>query len=84
MILVMNREKVDYFSLFTKLTDKYGPNTSLNPQETIWDSPDTRLSLEKPASVKYIKKDVFDKLKAEGKATESLSAQSLKEFLDQF
>jgi hypothetical protein len=84
IILVMNREKVDYFSLFTTLTEKYGPNTSLNPQETVWDSKETRLSLEKPASVKYIKKDIFEKLKAEGKATQSLSEQSLKEFLGQF
>jgi hypothetical protein len=84
IILVMNREKVDYYSLFTTFTRKYGINTSLNPQEVIWDGTATRLSLEKPASVKYIKKDVFEKLKVEGQATQSLAEQSLKEFLDQF
>ncbi|MBN1410500.1 MAG: hypothetical protein JW969_06620 [Spirochaetales bacterium] len=84
IILVMNRKKVDYHSLFTALTDKYGPSSSLDPGETVWNFSNVRLSVEKPASVKYIQKDVFEKLKEEGQASESLMELSLKEFLNQF
>jgi hypothetical protein len=84
MTLYLDPERLDYFSLFTALTKKYGRPVSLNPQAAVWQNGSTRLSLEKPLIVKYIDRETFDKLKAEGENQKSLEEQSRRRFLDSF
>jgi hypothetical protein len=82
--LYFNPERLDYFSLFTALTKKYGRPVSLDPSAAVWQDGRTRLSLEKPLTVKFIDQEAFDKLKAEGKTQKSIEEQSRRKFLDSF
>lgn len=50
----VNPEKMDYYSIFTKLVEKYGQPTSFNPQAAIWKNDEVTMSLEKPLTLKYI------------------------------
>ncbi len=84
IILVLNRAEIDFFTMYTTLVAKYGEPTFLNPQEVVWESSSYRLSLEHPLSVKYIDRQIFDKLKEAGKMKESARALSRAEFLKQF
>jgi hypothetical protein len=84
MTLYLNPERLDYFSLFTALTKKYGRPASLDPTGAVWRSGQTRLSLEKPLTFKYIDEETFDKLKSDGESQKSLEDTSREKFLDSF
>ena len=84
MILSLNIKEVDYFSMFTALSEKYGSPTYLDPSAAVWNSEQIRLSLEKPLSVKYIHLPVFNQLRNQGKAEEGTLEYYRKEFLKEF
>lgn len=84
LILILNEDKVDHYSLFTTLTDKYGNFTSLDPLKILWKFENINLYLEKPLSVKYVDMDVFNKITDLGKADENDRDVSRQQFLEQF
>lgn len=62
MIINVNREKMDYYSIFTTLCDKYGNPDSLNPEKAVWKSEAVTMSLEKPLTLKYVDNEKFEEL----------------------
>lgn len=57
----INQEKMDYYSIFTTLSQKYGNPTELSPKSATWKNDDVTMILEKPLSLKYIDNNIFDK-----------------------
>lgn len=57
----INPDKMDYYSIFTKLSEKYGNPTTLDPKSATWKNDDVTMTLEKPLSLKYIDNHLFDK-----------------------
>ena len=84
IIIELNQSKLDYYTMFTTLSGKYNESTSLDPTETVWIFTDVRLSLEKPLTIKYIDRKVFEELKTAGKVQEDIEERSRKEFLKDF
>ena len=84
MIIVLDPLKIDYYTLFTALKEKYGNFLLFSPEFVKWEGNDIRLSLEKPLWVKYVDIDVFEKLKQEGKAQEKAEGITLDEFIKDF
>jgi hypothetical protein len=84
LILVLAPDRLDYYTLFSTLSEKYGDPASLDPTEAVWDFPGLRLSLERPVSVKYIDTEVFERLQVAGRAERDLWEISKSDFLDQF
>lgn len=84
MILVLNEKEMDHYSVFTSLSEKYGKPQSLSPSESVWTDGATRLSVERPLSVKYIDLAVFDQLKAAGEAEQSYEELLRSDFLGGF
>jgi hypothetical protein len=84
MILVLDAQKLDHYSLFSTLTGKYGQPTSLSPQESVWQSDPVRFSLERPLTVKYIDNKTFAAILAKGGAQKDLDQLSREKFLEQF
>ena len=56
----INQNKMDYYSVFTTLTKKYGEPTTFSPQAATWKDDDVTMSLEKPLTLKYIDNKRFD------------------------
>ena len=56
----INTQKMDYYSIFTKLTQKYGEPASFNPQAATWKNDDVTMSLEKPLTLKYIDNKIYE------------------------
>ncbi|HUV07443.1 MAG TPA: hypothetical protein VMX75_06920 [Spirochaetia bacterium] len=84
MILVLDPDKIDHYSVFARLNERYGVFTSLSPEKVVWEDEKVILTLERPLSVKYIDRKVFeDELKA-GVAGENLRDTSRLRFLDNF
>lgn len=84
MAFSLDPEKVDHYSVFTRLTEKYGEPNALDPKEAVWESAQVRVSVERPLTVKYLDMVVFGDLSRKAAATESKEFELRKEFLDGF
>jgi hypothetical protein len=75
---------VDHYSVFTSFVKKYGEPESLDPKQAVWISSRTRVSIERPLTVKYIDLGVFNELVNESEVRESSEVYLRQEFLDSF
>jgi hypothetical protein len=83
IILVLDPQAVDHYSVYTTLTRKYGEPSSLSPQESVWLFDAVRLSLERPLAVKYVERAIFASVQ-KGAAPTDLEQISRDRFLEQF
>jgi hypothetical protein len=84
MAYTLNTGMVDHYSIFTDLVEKYGQPSYLDPKVAVWESDDIRVSIERPLTVKYIDKKVFDDIINESALIQSKRVQQRQEFLDEF
>jgi hypothetical protein len=84
MILVLDTLRLDHYSLFSAFSAKYGPPSSLSPQETVWQSAPVRFSLERPLTVKYIDNKTFSALLSKSAVPSDLDKLSREKFIEQF
>ena len=62
MLINVNKEKMDYYSIFTNLCEKYGNPDSLSPEKAVWKNDTVTMSLEKPLTLKYVDNKKFEEL----------------------
>ena len=84
IILVLDRSILDHYSIFTRLNTRYGPFSSLDPEKVTWTSEQTVLTLERPLTVKYIDRAVFDDKQERGRAEEDLRKLARQRFIENF
>jgi len=84
MAFDLDSAKIDHYSVFSAFTEKYGPSSALDPQQAVWTSADTRVSIERPLTVKYIDQAVFDRIMGASRVKESREAVLRQEFLRDF
>jgi hypothetical protein len=84
MAFSLDNRMVDHYSVYTSFVEKYGEPQSLNPREAVWEDEDTRVAIERPLTVKYIDKRVFNDIVAKSKADESWELILREEFLGEF
>ena len=53
LTLMLDPVRVDYFSVFTSLNNKYGAPKELSPRDAVWEFNEVRMSLERPVTLKY-------------------------------
>jgi hypothetical protein len=84
MAFSLNTVLIDHYSVFTTLAAKYGEPAYLDPKEAVWETEDTRIAIERPLTVKYIDKRVFNDIINESGLIESRQARERQELLDEF
>jgi len=84
MSFTLNTGMTDHYSVFTTLTEKYGKPSFLDPGEAVWETEDTRVTLERPLTVKYVDKKAFDDIIGESALIQSGRVKERREFLDEF
>ena len=84
MSFSLDTKQIDHYSVFTTLVKKYGPPKSLSPGEAVWETDDTRVSIERPLTIKYIDKKVFNRLIENSKALEDRQLILREDFLGDF
>ena len=62
IIINFNPERLDHYSLYTTLVEKYGEPEDFSPERSVWKSDGVTMSLERPLSIKYIDNEVSEKL----------------------
>jgi len=81
MIIVLNPDKVDHYSIYTSLSAKYGPPKLLDPKEARWEDDATRMALERPLTLRYMDMAVYATLSAGSAAQASVDELDREDFL---
>jgi len=84
MSFTMDTRLIDHYSLFTTFVNRYGQPVTLNPSEAVWEDDYTRVSIERPLTVKYIDRTVFDRLREEARTQQHWETLMREEFLAEF
>jgi hypothetical protein len=84
MAFSLNTEIMDHYSVFTQLVERYGEPSYLDPREAVWETDNTRIAIERPLTVKYIDKTVFNDILNESGLIESGQVRRRQEFLNEF
>ena len=84
MSFSLNIELIDHYSIFMQFTEKYGQPTYLDPRMAIWETEETRIAVERPLTVKYIDKIVFNDILNESSLIQSNQVRQRQDFLDEF
>ena len=80
--LNLDQSKVDHYSVFAKLCEKYGNPDELSPKKSVWRDGDVILSLEKPLTLKYTDAKVFDSKKDSSNVEKTTAEKARDEFLE--
>ena len=84
MAFTLNTEIIDHYSVFNQFSDKYGEPAYLDPKISVWETDETRISIERPLTIKYIDKTVFNDIINESGLIESGQVQRRQEFINEF
>lgn len=78
----MKKKKMDHYSIYTTLTEKYGNPDFLNPEKSEWKDDSVIMSLERPLTLKYTDRKIFDDLQSKAMVKKTAEEQSKQDFLD--
>lgn len=81
--IVLDRSRLDYFAVYESLVVQYGEPDLLDPGQAVWESEGTRVSLERPLTVKYIDSDTLTSIIEAGEMEEALDEVTRDRFLEQ-
>lgn len=81
--LMLNRSRLDYFSVYESLVEQYGEPSALDPGQAVWEAEETRISLERPLTVKYLDIPTFRGIVESGEMDEALDEVTRDRFLQQ-
>lgn len=79
----VNTSRMDYYSMFTTLSEKYGKPSSLTPERAVWEDGSVTMSLEKPLTLKYVDSKVFKELQDKAGVEKSTAEKTREMFLDE-
>lgn len=82
MTFKLDSDRVDFYSVFRALQDKYGEPTSLDPEKIVWKDDNVTLSLERPLVLKFIDTQVFAEIQNTSKVNKNTEELTRKGFLE--
>lgn len=84
IIVQMNQENIDYYSIYSSLMEKYGDPGFVDQKKAVWENEGVRLVLERPLTIKYIDTAVFNEIVASRTKKTALSDEARTDFLNAF
>jgi len=84
MAFSLNTEVIDHYSIFTQFVEKYGQPSYLDPSVAVWETDDIRVAIERPLTVKYIDRVVFNDIVNESGLIESGHVKLRQDFINEF
>lgn len=84
MTFTLDPEKIDYYSVYSRLIAKYGEPESLDPRKAVWGDDKTTLSLERPLTVKYVDVKTFTDLVGKSGVEKADLEKAREKFLNDF
>jgi len=84
MSFTLNTTLIDHYSIFTQFINNYGQPVYLDPSISVWETETTRIAIERPLTVKYIDKTVFNDILDESGLIESNQVRQRQDFINEF
>jgi len=84
IIIIMDQEFIDHFSIYTSFLEKYGQPSFLNPSKANWEDEKVIISLERPLSLKYMDRQVFKQLLSDSENESTMEAVMREDFINSF
>jgi len=86
MTFLLNPEKMDYYSLYSQLSEKYGDPDQLSPEKALWinETNGVEMELSRPLEVKYRDASFFQELIDNNRQEESMNEVLRERFLEEF
>lgn len=84
IIIQMDTDKIDYYSIYSALTAKYGEPSLIDPKRAVWKNENVSLTLERPLAVKYIDLAVFNELLEKSSTDKAFSDVLREKFINDF
>lgn len=84
LTLKLNTDKVDYYSIYSHFVNKYGEPLDINPHRAIWENETTRITIERPLTVKYLDLSTFSSLLDKSKTEKVKSDINRENFINSF
>ncbi len=78
----LKTDRMDHYSVFSTLSKKYGRPGRLHPEFSEWTDQNVIMTLERPLTIKYVDKKVFEELQNKAGVKESQEELSREEFLE--
>jgi hypothetical protein len=82
--LELNREKIDFFTMQSRLTGNYGAPDTISPEGMSWSDDSVRISLEYPLTIKYLDLMTFNRFMEDKVRRKSFEEISRTKFLEDF
>ncbi|MGN0729771.1 hypothetical protein [Treponema sp.] len=80
--LTLRRSKIDHYSVFSSLTEKYGNPGTLNPEKSEWKDDSVIMALERPLTLKYTDRGIFEELQSKALVEKSAEEMARDNFLE--
>jgi len=86
MTIQLNPDKLDYYSVFRQLKEKYGAPLELSPQAALWRNEESgeEMLLSRPLEMKYRDGQYFRRLQEESRVDQSMEETLRERFLQEF
>ena len=84
IIIQMNTENIDYYSIYSSLIEKYGEPRAVDQKKSIWEDDRVRLILERPLTIKYIDISAFKEIIENRNKKEVMSEEVRERFIRAF
>jgi len=84
MTFNLDAEKVDYYSIYSHLVEKYGEPVTMDPRKSIWTDGKVTMSLERPLTLKYVDNEMFAKLLEKDTTVKASSDITRESFINDF
>ncbi len=84
MAYSLSPDHLDHYSVFTRLVERYGEPKNLNPRLAVWEDGETRISLERPLTVKFLDLATLNGLLDDSAVREADVTRLRRDFLDEF
>jgi hypothetical protein len=84
LTLNMNPLMIDHGTFFRQFSQDFGDPQDFNPQRAIWETPMTRLVLERPLIVQFLDRPTFQQIQEEQQIRQSAAEFSRDLFLRSF
>ncbi|MBQ0050767.1 MAG: hypothetical protein KBT11_01740 [Treponema sp.] len=78
----MKNSKIDHYSIFSKLCEKYGQPKELNPNKSLWQDSSVIMTLERPLTLKYVDAKSFKDKKDKSNIEKTTGEKARDAFLD--
>jgi hypothetical protein len=84
MIFSLDSTKVDHYSVYSAMVKKYGKPSSVSPEEIFWSNDKTKVSIERPLTVKYLDLGAYNGIMEKSVSEKSYREMRRDMFLDSF